>query len=150
MPCHADVLLEEPGILPGWGNQVSPQPSLTRKLCSDGNGSDLDKVAEALDAFGKAEKDFEGMDLIEEVGADLAVGILGFEYMIDGDGQGWRYMPPRSGAAPWFGLWAIPGRICLAPRIRVSGYIIAAGPLPMTTILSASRKNRSTSRTRRS
>ncbi len=71
------------------GNHGSPHtPPLTRKLCSDGNGSDLDRVAEALDAFGKAEKDFEGMDLIEEVGAELAVGILGFEYMIDGDGQG--------------------------------------------------------------
>lgn len=48
----------------------------------------MDGVAETLDAFGKAEKDFEGMDLIEEVGAELAVGALGFKYMIDGDGQG--------------------------------------------------------------
>ena len=48
----------------------------------------MDGVAETLDAFGKAEKDFEGMDLIEEVGTELAIGALGFKYMIDGDGQG--------------------------------------------------------------
>jgi hypothetical protein len=88
----------------------------------------LDKVTEPLDAFGNAEKDFEGMDLIEEVGADLAVGILGFEYMVDGDGQGVALYAPTVRCGAWFGLWAIPDRICLAPRIRVSGYIIAAGP----------------------
>jgi hypothetical protein len=60
---------------------------LIRKLCSDGDGSYLDRVTEALDALGEAKKDFEGIDLIEEVGAKFAVATLGFEYMIDGDGQ---------------------------------------------------------------
>jgi hypothetical protein len=63
----------------------------------------LDRVAEALDAFGKAEKDFEGMDLIKEIGAKLAVGALRFKYMIDGDCQGWAtammaFFLPRLGA----------------------------------------------------
>ena len=32
-------------------------------------------------------RDFEGMDLTEEIGIELAVGALGSKYMIDGDVQ---------------------------------------------------------------
>ncbi len=62
----------------------------------------MDRVAEAFDAFSKAEKDFEGMDVIEEIGTEFAVGIQGFEHMIDGDGQ--RVGDGNDGlllAAPW-------------------------------------------------
>ena len=50
----------------------------------------------------RRKRDFEGMDLTEEIGIELAVGALGSKYMIDGDVQrvidGNDSLLPRLGA----------------------------------------------------